>query len=266
MTTANSTSNDTMKITTICCAFDNFSYLLICNETGQVAVVDPTEAYPVWREVESAGGELVAVLCTHHHHDHIGGLEDLLAEQPDLAVYGYAQETSRIPFLTNRLQDGDSIAIGGLTGRALHTPGHTTGSMCYLFGDRLFTGDTLFGAGCGRLFEGTAEQLYSSLNSTIAGLPDETWLYFGHEYTELNLRFAAQVEPGNEAIGRRLNKLQQAKVHGGHSTPSTIGVEKATNPFLRCASEGIRNQFPGPGATASEVEIFSLLRTLRNGY
>ena len=266
MTSDNVIESDEMKVRTICCGYDNFSYLLICKATGEAAVIDPTEAYPVWREVEASGVRLVAALCTHHHNDHIAGLEDLLAEQPGLAVYGFENEALRIAHLTRQLKDGDSLTIGNLAGRALHTPGHTTGSICYLFGDRLFTGDTLFGGGCGRLFEGTAEQMYVSLNNVIGALPDDTLLYFGHEYTEQNLRFAAQVEQSNRAIARRLEELQLAKISGRHSTPSSLGIEKATNPFLRCQSDAIRKPFPEAGATASGAEIFSLLRTMRNSF
>lgn len=264
MTIEGMAGNSAMKVVTICCAFDNFSYLLICNMTGQAAVIDPTEAYPVWRELEAAGVKLVAALCTHHHNDHIGGLADLLEEQPELMVYGSEHEVGRIPFLNKPLQDEASLAIGNLSGRALHTPGHTRGSMCYLFGDKLFTGDTLFGAGCGRLFEGTAEQMYTSLNNVIGELPGETLLYFGHEYTEHNLSFAARIEPDNEATIRRLTEWQGAKALGGVSTPSSLRLERATNPFLRCDRSAIRKQFGQASAAVSDLEIFSLLRTLRN--
>lgn len=262
----NPADKDPLDVVTICCGFDNFSYLLSCSETGLTAVIDPTEAYPVWREVEAAGGELAAVLCTHHHPDHIGGLEDLLAEQPGLAVYGYKGELARIPQITQPLQNGDVVTIGRISGRVLHTPGHTSGSSCFLFGDRLFTGDTLFGAGCGRLFEGTAAEMYTSLNAVIGALPDETLLYFGHEYTEHNLGFAARIEPDNNEISRRLQALRQARAAGKHSTPSLLGLEKATNPFFRCGRASIGNLFPDAGAAASEVEIFSRIRALRNNH
>lgn len=266
MKTVNPGDDGALKITTIPCAFDNFSYLLICGQTGEAAVVDPTEAFPVWREVEAAGVKLVAALCTHHHHDHVGGLEDLLAEQPQLRVYAHESEVERIPFLTHPLAAHAGLTIGNLTGLALHTPGHTRGSVCYLFGDRLFTGDTLFGAGCGRLFEGTPEQMFSSLHTVIAKLPGETQLYFGHEYTEHNLKFAARVEPDNRAVTARLQELQAARLQGEHSTPSSLALEVATNPFLRCGSASIHSQFPGVGTGASEVEIFTLLRSLRNNH
>lgn len=254
-----------MQIFSIPCAFDNFAYLLVCRTTRLAAAIDPTEAYPVWREAEKAGAELRLVLCTHHHRDHTAGIEDLLSEQPALTVCGYRSDCGRIPGFTQPLADADEVRVGQLRGKVLHTPGHTTGSLCYHFGNTLFTGDTLFGAGCGRLFEGTASELHRSLTTTIAGLQPETNLYFGHDYTRLNLLFARSFEPDNPAIARRLADLE-GKGTNGDGYCSTLLTEQQTNPFLRCHCESIRRNFPFAGAKATDAEIFALLRQRRDSF
>lgn len=254
-----------MQIIPVACGFDNFAYLLICGTTRLAAVIDPTEAYPVWREVEKAGAKLRRILCTHHHRDHTAGIEDLLAEQPELGGCGYRGDRDRIPGFTQPLADGDEVQVGHLRGRVLHTPGHTTGSLCYQFGEALFTGDTLFGAGCGRLFEGTAGELHRSLSTILAGQPPETRLYFGHDYTLLNLLFARSVEPVNPAIASRLAELE-AKGKNGDGYTSTLFTERLTNPFLRCHCEGIRRNFPSAAPSATDAEIFALLRQRRDSF
>lgn len=255
-----------MKIITIPCSFDNYAYLLVCEKTGLAAVVDPNEAYPVWQALESRSARLTTIFCTHHHHDHVGGIEDLLSEQQELQVCGFESDRGRVPGMTTPLSDGDPVLFGECRGRVLHTPGHTSGSVCYLFGSSLFAGDTLFGAGCGRLFEGDAGQMYRSLHEKIAVLPPETEVYCGHEYTEKNLEFARQVEPGNEAVIARLDAARGRRALGQPSVPSSLALEMETNPFLRCDSEDIRKNFPGLGAEVSDVAVFSLIREARNSF
>src|SRR5262249_41730092 len=141
------------------------------------------------------GLTLAGILSTHHHVDHVGGNEELLREFPQAKVFGFAGDQGRLPGLTNPLRDGERFAGGGLEFRALHIPGHTTGALAYASDDSVFTGDTLFVAGCGRLFEGSAAQMYESLNVKLAALPDTTQVYCGHEYTAKNLEFALHLEP-----------------------------------------------------------------------
>lgn len=253
-----------MQPVTIPCAFDNLSYLLICPETGLAAVVDPTEAWPVWQALEAAGAKLSAVLCTHHHRDHLDGLADLLAEQPELQVYGFAGDAGRIDRLNQPVTDGAAIAIGTLQGRVLHTPGHTSGSLCYHFGSTLFTGDTLFGAGCGRLFEGSPAQMLDSLTGKISHLDPATRLCYGHDYTKKNLAFARLIEPDNIEIPRRLSDLDHQGGNGGQV--STLALELLTNPFLRCHLPAVRASLPAVSPENSDLEVFTLLRQLRDRF
>lgn len=254
-----------MKIVTVPCSFDNFSYLAICEESGECAVIDPTESYPLKQQIKASGTQLTSIFCTHHHQDHIGGLDDLLAEYGPTSVYCHTSDVSRVPGANQPVSDGSGVSFGAVKGRVLYTPGHTSGSVCYLFGEHLFAGDTVFGAGCGRLFEGTPVQMYTSLNEVIGKLEENTSIYFGHEYTRTNLNFASMVESQNSNIQARLAELNEASKP---SSPSTLLLEKLTNPFFRADSADIRRNLKAKGlpATASDVEVFTLLRQLRNEF
>lgn len=254
-----------MKIVTIPCSFDNYSYLIICPDTGKCAVVDPTEAYPVMAAIEKNNASLTTILCTHHHHDHTGDIKELLREFPELEVVCHISDKQRIREANTYVDDGDRVKVGTLAGRVIYTPGHTTGSVCYHFAGHLFSGDTLFGAGCGRLFEGSPEQMFVSLNSGIAALADDTRIYFGHEYTRKNLAFALTVEPENDQARKRLRDLEGNE---DSSTPTTLALEKQTNPFLRTDSPEIQDfAEKRMGQKLDDpVRIFALLRSLRNDF
>lgn len=257
-----------MKIITIPCAFDNYAYLIVCEKTNQAGVVDPAEFYPVWNEIENQGVALSAILCTHNHMDHTGGNSELLEKLPDLKVYGFETDRGSIPGQNGYLSDMDQVAIGDLQGSVIHTPGHTAGSVSYLFEDAMFTGDTLFASGCGRVFEGTPEQMYESLNEKIARHPLETNIYFGHEYTLKNLEFALTVEPGNNGIEETQKKVQAMRRNGEPTAPSTLASEKQTNPFLRCASPEIKETVKrhDPKNDLLPGSVFRVIRELKDGF
>ena len=255
-----------MEIVTIPCLQDNFAYLLICLKTGDAAVVDPSEADPVIKEIKRQNVKLTAILNTHHHWDHVGGNKELKADCPDLKIYGHASDRGRIPEQTEFLEDGDQVQFGEQSGSFLYNPGHTSGAITYLFGKTAFTGDTLFAAGCGRLFEGTPEQMHDSLNNRIGNLSDLTELYFGHEYTENNLRFALSVESSNTEINKKLADIKVLRSSGKFSTPTTIAAERQTNPFLRCNSAEIKDTVKSsdPDNDLTEKEVFRKLRVLKD--
>lgn len=255
-----------MKIIQIPLLRDNYGYLLVCEKTNRAAIVDPSEADPVLRRVEQEKVELAAILNTHHHRDHTGGNEGLLGQRK-LQVYGHQSDQGRIFGMTNGLAEGDEIRVGELTGKVFFIPGHTTGHVAYLFDNNLFCGDTLFTAGCGRLFEGTPEQMHASLKKLMA-LPDNTKVYCGHEYTESNLRFALSVEPNNPKLLARFERVQGQRTRGLATVPSTMEEEKLTNPFLRWDSKEIQASviFAKPATGRDPVSIFGAVRKMKDAF
>ena len=255
-----------MKVVQIPLLRDNYGYLIVCQKTNTAAIVDPSESEPVLRRIEQENVTLTAILNTHHHRDHTGGNEGLLAGNK-LEVYGHKSDQGRIPGLTRGVEEGDDITVGELRGKVLFIPGHTTGHVAYLFDNNLFCGDTLFTAGCGRLFEGTAEQMQASLKKLMA-LPDETKVYCGHEYTESNLRFAMTLEPKNHKLVSRLERVQALRARGLSTVPSTIEEEKHTNPFLRWESKEIQARLKNrtPGLRLDPVSVFAQVRKLKDAF
>jgi hydroxyacylglutathione hydrolase len=255
-----------MKIIQIPLLRDNYGYLVICLKTNKAAIIDPSEAEPVLRRVEQEKVALVAIANTHHHRDHTGGNEGLLAHQ-ELKVYGHRSDKSRIPGLTDGVDEGDEIQIGELRGKVIFIPGHTTGHVAYLFGNSLFCGDTLFTAGCGRLFEGTPEQMQTSLKKLMA-LPDDTKVYCGHEYTENNLRFAMTLEPKNHKLASRFDRVQSLRARGVSTVPATMEEEKQTNPFLRWDSKEIQTNLKADAKDLrlDPVSIFARVRKLKDAF
>ncbi len=256
-----------MDVITIPCLFDNYAYLIVNGATGEAAVVDPAEAWPVLREVQGRGLRLTAALCTHHHQDHVGGIDELLDEFSDLRVIGFQQDRQRIPMLNELLDDDGEFSVCGLQGSIMHTPGHTTTHVVYRFGEHLFVGDTLFGAGCGRLFEGTAAQMVDSLAKIVA-CGDQSHLYFGHEYTMVNLRFAQQLEPENVALAERMKAVAELRRTERPSSPSTVAEEVQTNPFLRVQERELIGTLAARyGLTDhAPLSVFRTVRQLRNDF
>lgn len=257
-----------MQVMPIPCLKDNYAYLVVCEETGQAAVVDPSEGPPVLSAVQRAGAELVAILNTHHHWDHVGGNKALLERYPGLEVYAHASDKGRIEGQTRFLNSGDSFRVGKLDVQALHNPGHTSGAVSYVVEDHVFTGDTMFAAGCGRLFEGTPRDMYESLCKVIGALPRSTQVHFGHEYTETNLRFAASVEPDNAEVQARLQAVRKLRAEGRFSTPSTLEEEWRTNPFMRVDSPAILATVrkAEPGHDGSPVAVLATLRAMKDHF
>ena len=260
-----------MRVVPVPQLLDNYAYLVIDPSTRIAAVVDVAEARPVLDAAERESVSLVAILSTHHHFDHVGGNEDLIsAVRPrKLSVYGYAGDRSRIPGITEALDDGETFAVGELSGQALFIPAHTRGHLAYWFPAHksVFTGDTLFAGGCGRLFEGDARQMMSSL-AKLARLPDDTRVYCGHEYTEKNLEFAATLESHNRDLDKRREEVRRLRQAGQPTVPSTIAVEKATNPFLRTDSAELRSAVRERvrGVADDPVAVFAAVRSLKDQF
>jgi hydroxyacylglutathione hydrolase len=215
---------------------DNYAWLLHHAASGVVAVVDPADSDAVVAAVEGSFGRLDLILLTHHHQDHIAGADALRARY-GARIVGAAQDAHRLPALDQAVREGDEVAIGGARALVLETPGHTRGHIAFFVtGDALlFCGDTLFSLGCGRLLEGSAEEMFASLGK-IARLPGETQVYCGHEYTAGNARFAVTVEPQNAALLARVEEVGRLRGEGKATVPSRLGDELAANPFLRAGS------------------------------
>ena len=241
---------------------DNYMYLVHESETGTTAVVDPPEVAPVEARLNANGWSLDWILITHHHPDHINGVEELKAKH-GCRVAGPAAENDKIPGIDVQLRGGDRFELGAAVAEMIETPGHTLGHITYWFEDdnALFSADALFALGCGRVFEGTPAQMWDSL-SKLRELPDEALVYCGHEYTLGNARFAITVDPDNEALRERCEEIERLRAAGEPTVPSLLGVEKATNPFLRPDDADIR-QFLGM-EDASDAEVFTEIRTRKD--
>ena len=245
------------------------NYIWVLADGGRAAVVDPGESAPVERFLEQNGLELTAILATHHHGDHVGGVPALFARWK-CPVFGPARET--IPDIEHRLVEGDRITVPGL-GLALSVldiPAHTAGHIAFVdegSEPRVFCGDTLFACGCGRLFEGTAEQMSRSL-AKLAALPEATRVYCGHEYTLANIRFAQAVEPGNARLVERKAREEAKRARDEPTLPSTIGEERATNPFIRCREPEVvaAAERHAGRKLDGEVAVFATIREWKNNF
>ncbi len=251
-----------MRVIPIACLSDNYAYIVVADGQKEAIVVDPSEAEPVVRVLEREGLTLVGILATHHHFDHVGGNQGLLDKFGAMPVYGsqYDFDEKRVPGQTIALHDGSTFDIAGLSFRCLYVPGHTLGAIAYVTNDAVFTGDTMFVAGCGRLFEGTPEMMAASLCDKIGQLPGETRVYCGHEYTVGNLRFAASVEPDNKDVQRSLEVAQEKRARNEPTVPSRLADELATNPFLRVEQPSVMKQYAG----ANRGEVFGQVRAAKD--
>ncbi|KAL2101112.1 hypothetical protein ACEWY4_002873 [Coilia grayii] len=233
-----------MKIELLPALSDNYMYLLIDEDTKEAAIVDPVEPVKVVEAVKKHGVKLKTVLTTHHHWDHAGGNEKMVKLVSGLTVYG---GDDRVGALTKKVKHNNTFKVGSLNVTCLFTPCHTTGHICYFVTKdnsseppAVFTGDTLFVAGCGKFFEGTADQMYKALIEIIGQLPPETRVFCGHEYTVNNLKFARHVEPDNEAIRKKLAWAKEKYSNGEPTIPSTVGDEFSFNPFMRVREKSVQ--------------------------
>jgi hydroxyacylglutathione hydrolase len=251
-----------MEIIRIPVLSDNYIFLMLDLERKIAAVVDPAEAAPVLAELARQQVRLVAIFNTHHHGDHVGGNQELIAAFPDVRVYGGAEDRGRIPGQQVYLVDGDRVEFGDLIGEVFFIPGHTRAHIAYYFppvqsdeaGD-LFCGDTIFAGGCGRLFEGTPAQMVGSMTK-LRQLPDNTRIWCAHEYTLSNLKFAITVDPDNQELQQRLIDVTAARQALIPTVPTSLGIEKRTNPFLRWDTAALQTI----AASHDPIETFARIR------
>lgn len=242
-----------LDLVTIPCLKDNYAFLIHDAETGATAVIDIPEAPPVLAALAQRGWTLSDVFLTHHHWDHVDGLEALLAEAP-ARVTGAQADAHRLPPLDRALDDGQSFTFGGAEVRVMDVSGHTVGHIAFYIPEAglAFTGDSLMAMGCGRVFEGTPEQMWRSL-SKFAPLPDETLICSGHEYTAANMRFALSLEPRQPDLILRQKDIETCRATGQATVPSTLGLERRTNPFLRANNPALKSAIGMPDAPAETV-------------
>lgn len=246
------------------CLQDNYGLLAHDTVTGRTAVIDTPEANAINQALDERGWQLTDIWNTHHHHDHVGGNEALKARWK-ATVTGFGPDAARIPGIDVSVVEGDCVALGELQAEVIEVPGHTRGHIAYHLAaaKTLFIGDTLFALGCGRLFEGTPEQMLNSLRKLLP-LPDDTVIYCAHEYTEANARFALSVEPDNPELVERWQVIQDLRAADQPTVPTTLGLEKATNPFLRWDSPGLRATLGL--ADADAVAVFAETRRRKDSF
>lgn len=246
---------------------DNYAYVLL-GEHGDAAVVDSPEAAPVLALLDARGATLSHLLNTHHHPDHVGANAELLARFPHAAVFGsvYDQQRGRIPGQTRGLIDGETFSFAGVQVTVRAVPAHTLGHIAYVFEDgSAFVGDTSFVGGCGRLFEGTAEQMDHALNEVLANLRDDVLLFCAHEYTQSNLRFALSVDGDNPALRAFSAQVDAMRAAEQPTVPSTVGLEKAINPFFRADLPALRAS-AGLPSSAARHEVLGRLRAMKDHF
>ncbi len=257
-----------MKIYRLPALSDNYIFLLYDAETSTAGVVDPAESRPVLQKLTELGATLTAIFNTHHHGDHVGANRQLLQSFPATVIYGGAEDAGRIPGQQIYLKEGDTVNFAGRTGQVFFVPGHTRAHIAYYFppiadstwGD-LFCGDTLFAGGCGRLFEGTPQQMVTSLTK-LRSLPDTTHVWCAHEYTLKNLQFAITVDGQNEALRDRLATVKAARQRQEATVPAELGIEKQTNPFLRWDQAALQ----ATAKSVNPVQTFARIRGMKDQF
>jgi hydroxyacylglutathione hydrolase len=253
-----------LEIVTIPCLSDNYAFLVHDTKSGETAVVDVPEAGPIKAELSKRGWTLSAVWLTHHHWDHADGLPDLLADHP-ATVVGAKADAHRLPKLDRAVSDGDFFTFGGEPVHILDVSGHTIGHIALHLPETaaLFTADSLMALGCGRLFEGSPAQMFESLQKTAA-MPDETTIYSGHEYTASNAAFAATVDPENPALISRTLDITAKRKNGQPTVPSSLQLERETNPFLRAHDPAIQAHLNMTGA--APLDVFTEIRARKDRF
>ncbi|MBT4444583.1 MAG: hydroxyacylglutathione hydrolase [Waddliaceae bacterium] len=236
------------------------NYIHVVRWEGQTCVVDPGDADVVLKYIKEEGFELHYILVTHHHHDHVDGIEKL-KKTTEATVIG--PEDERIPCLDRTVYEGEELVFGPCIFQVFEVPGHTTSDVAYYLEEKgcLFSGDFLFTGSCGRIFEGTARQMFSSMQKVV-DLPDDTLIYCGHEYTAQNMRFAISIEPDNVEVKARLDDVEKRNAEGRGTVPAILALEKKTNPFFRCDDEHLKEAVDMPGADA--VDVFAKIRRLKD--
>ncbi len=253
-----------MVIEVIPCLNDNYSYLIKDNQSNTVAIIDPSEFSPCDKKINQKYKKLDFILNTHHHFDHIGGNAEL-KDKYGSKVLGFEKDQKRIPEIDILLKEGQQFKIGNLNFKTIFVPGHTSGHVAFYFEREkvIFTGDTLFSLGCGRVFEGTYQQMFNSLNK-IKSLPGDTKIYCGHEYTKDNLKFCMRFNPNNKYLKDKKKFLEGRIKEKKPTIPSTIKDEIQTNIFLRYDDPDVKDALNSK--KASELEIFSKLRDLKDNF
>lgn len=253
-----------LEIRTLPCLSDNYVYLLHDAASGETAVIDVPDAAAVEAGLKAEGWTLNQILLTHHHYDHIDGVAALNAANK-LAIIGHDADAKRLPKLSSALNEGDQVSIGQEAGEVIEVSGHTIGHIAYHFpaSKALFSGDSLMVMGCGRLFEGSAEQMWASLSKLMA-LPPETRIYSGHEYTAANAKFALSIEPENKALIERVKQISEARARGEDTMGSTLAQEMATNPFLRAGLPQVKALVGMEGAP--DAAVFAEIRERKDNF
>ena len=253
-----------IEIVTVPCLSDNYAFLVHDNATGATAVVDAPEAGPIEAALTQRGWTLSHIFITHHHHDHIGGVDTLRAAS-NATVVGASADAARLPALDLAVGDGESFNFAGHDVQVMDVSGHTVGHIAFYIPDAnaVFTADSLMALGCGRLFEGTADQMWASL-SKLAALPPDTIVCSGHEYTAANARFAQTIEPDNKALSDRAAAITKARAANRPTVPSTLAEELATNPFLRAGLSEVKDSIGMTGQ--DDVEVFAEIRRRKDRF